>query len=200
MVDFNVKKLVNTYKNSNTFIIEINKIDVLIIDLGNYPTDELLNWLTTNNKNVVGLFLTHEHADHCYGVDLLKKKIDFNLYCSEKCNINMRNPKQNFSRYIEDFETFGIQSEAIIIKNDQILNFNGFEIVVMETPGHSPGGICLFAKNMVFTGDTLLNNVESPVSFPHSNKKEYQQSKNKIFNKINFETKIYPGHGEPFFL
>jgi len=200
MADFNVLKLVNSYKNSNTFIVEINESDVLIIDLGNYPADELLNWLIVNKKKLLGLFLTHEHADHCYGVDLLKSKIEFTLYCSEKCEINMRNPKQNLSRYIEDFETFGIQSEAVIIKNGQILNFNGFEIAIMETPGHSPGSICLFAENIAFTGDTLLNNVESPLNFPHSNKKEYQQSKKKIIKKLNSETKIYPGHGDSFFL
>lgn len=199
MADFNVVKLVSSYKNANTFVVEINEFDIIIVDLGNYPIDELLKWISVNNKNLLGLFLTHEHADHCYGVDLLKSKIEFTLYCSEKCDINMRDPKQNFSRYIEDFETFSIQSEAVVIKEGQTLNFNGFEILVMETPGHSPGSICLFAENIAFTGDSILNNIESPLSFPHSSKKEYQHSKINILKKLNFETKIYPGHGEPFF-
>ncbi len=199
MADCNVLKLVSSYKNANTFVVEINEFDILIVDLGNYPIDELLKFISENNKNLVGLFLTHEHADHCYGVDLLKSKIEFTLYCSEKCDINMRDPKQNFSRYIEDFESFGIQSEAVVIKEGQTLNFNGFELLIMETPGHSPGSICLFAENIAFTGDSILNNVESPLSFPHSSKKEYQQSKINILKKLNFETKIYPGHGEPFF-
>ncbi len=198
MAEFNVIQLVSSYKNANTFIIEINDADVIIIDLGNYPSDELANWLKTKNKNLIGLFLTHEHADHCYGVDALKRLIDFTLYCSEKCEVNMRNPKQNFSRYIEEFETFGVQSEATIITDGQILNFNGFEITIMETPGHSPGSICIVSDNIIFTGDTLLNGVESPLSFPHSNKKDYQESKKKIFRLLTNQFKIYPGHGEPF--
>lgn len=200
MADYNVLQLVSSYKNANTFIVEINKIDVIIIDLGNYPTDELLKWLVANNKKIVGLFLTHEHADHCYGVNLLKSKIEFTLYCSRKCEINMRNPKQNFSRYIEEFETFGIECEAVILRDKQILNFNGFEIVIMETPGHSPGSICLFFNNIAFTGDTILNDIESPLSFPHSNKIDYKKSISKIIEKLNSQTKIYPGHGEPFYL
>lgn len=199
MADCNVLQFVSSYKNANTFVVEINEFDILMVDLGNYPIDELLKWISENNKNLIGLFLTHEHADHCYGVDLLKSKIEFTLYCSEKCDINMRDPKQNFSRYIEDFESFGIQSEAVVIKEGQTLNFNGFEILIMETPGHSPGSICLFAENIAFTGDSILNNVESPLSFPHSSKTEYQQSKINILKKLNSETKIYPGHGEPFF-
>lgn len=198
MTKFNVLRFVSSYKNANTFIIEINEFDVLIIDLGNYPIEKLVEWLSFHNKNILGLILTHEHADHCYGVDALKSKIEFTLYCSEKCKINMRNPKQNFSRYIEDFETFGVQSEAVIVKDNQILNFNGLNLTVMETPGHSPGSICLFAENMVFTGDTILNNVESPLSFPHSNKLDYERSKTRIMEKLKPQIKIYPGHDEPF--
>lgn len=198
MTGFKVLRFVSSYKNANTFIIEINEFDVLIIDLGNYPIDKLVEWLTVHKKNVLGLILTHEHADHCYGVDALKSKVDFTLYCSEKCEINMRNPKQNFSRYIDDFDTFGVQTDAVIVKDNQVLNFNGFELTIFETPGHSPGSICLFAENMVFTGDTILNNVESPLSFPHSNKLDYKKSKKRIFEKLRSQTMIYPGHDEPF--
>ena len=143
--------------------------------------------------------MTHEHADHCYGVDELKSKVDFTLYCSKNCEINMRDPKQNFSRYIEEFETFGVTSTAKIIKDMEELDFNGFKLMVMETPGHSPGSICLFSADFVFTGDTILNNVNSPMSFPHSNKIDYKKSKDRILNKIHNTIKIYPGHGEPFF-
>lgn len=198
MSEFKVVQFVSSYKNANTFIVEINELDVVIIDLGNYPTESLIAWLDAHNKNILGLILTHEHADHCYGVDALKSKIEFTLYCSEKCEINMRDPKQNFSRYIEDFETFGVQSDAVIIKDNQVLNFNGFELTVMETPGHSPGSICLFSEGMVFTGDTILNNVESPLSFPHSNKLDYEKSKRKIIENLKPQTKIYPGHDKPF--
>lgn len=198
MSEFKIVQFVSSYKNANTFIIEINEFDVLIIDLGNYPTDKLRDWLTAHKKNVLALILTHEHADHCYGVDALKSQIDFTLYCSKKCEMNMRDPKQNFSRYIEDFETFGVQSEAVIIRDSQVLNFKGFELTILETPGHSPGSICLFSENIVFTGDTILNNVESPLSFPHSNKRDYDQSKLRIIEKLTPSTIIYPGHDEPF--
>lgn len=198
MASFNVIRFVSPYKNANTFIVEINEFDVLIIDVGNYPIDDLVTWLTVRNKNVLGVILTHEHADHCYGIDKLKSRIDFTLYCSEKCEVNMRDPKQNFSRYIEEFESFGVQSEAEIIKDCQVLSFQDFKCRVMETPGHSPGSICLFAENAVFTGDTILNNVKSPLSFPHSNKEDFINSKKKIEKALQPGVTIYPGHDEPF--
>lgn len=193
-----VLNFVNSYKKANTYIIELNELDILIIDLGNYPITKLVEWITLHKKNVRGLILTHEHADHCYGVDSLRSRIEFTLFCSEKCEVNMRNPIQNLSRYIEEFETFGVQTEATIIKEGQVINFDGFYITVMETPGHSPGSICLLANNIAFTGDTLLNGVESPLSFPHSDKKEYQISKNRLLDTLTPQIKIYPGHGVPF--
>lgn len=200
MGKFNVIQFVSPYKNANTFIVEINEEDVVIIDLGNYPVDTLVDWLYLKKKNILGLILTHEHADHCYGVDELKNKVGFTLFCSEKCEINMRDPKQNFSRYIEAFEAFGVQSDAVIVKENQELEFKGFRLTVVETPGHSPGSICLFSEDMVFTGDTILNNVKSPLSFPHSNKLDFNKSLEKMVYMLKPGMKIYPGHDEPFVL
>ena len=200
MATFNVIQLVSPYKKANTYIVEINSFDVFIIDLGNYPIIELVKWLKVNNKKLMGLFLTHEHSDHCYGVDHLKSELDFTLYCSKQCEINMRNPKQNLSRYIEEFKTFGVESEATIVEDGQVLNFHDFEITIIETPGHSPGGLCLIMNDIIFTGDTLLNNVKSPLCFPHSDKKDFQESEKKIIKYLTAKTRIYPGHGNPFYI
>lgn len=200
MKEYNVIRFINPYKSANTFVIEININDVIIIDFGNYPIKEFNDWITKNNKNILGLILTHEHADHCYGIDILKNQFHFPLYCSEKCEINMRNPKQNYSRYIEDFETFGVQSEAIVVKDGQIINFSGLKLTIMETPGHSQGSICLFAENdkFVFTGDTILNNKKSPLNFPHSDKLEYKKSLKKFISQVKSKSIIFPGHGDHF--
>lgn len=198
MKRFNVIQLVNPYKKTNTYIIELSNFEVFIVDLGNYPIVELVRWLKTNNKKLIGLFLTHEHSDHCYGIDFLKAELEFNLYCSKNCEINMRKPKQNFSRYIDELDTFSVESDAIVLSDGQILSLCGIEVKIIETPGHSPGSICLLMDNIIFTGDTLLNNIKTPLCFPHSSKKDFQKSKKKILKYLTTKTIIYPGHGEPF--
>ena len=200
MPDYKINQHINPYKNANTYVIDLNQNNIIIIDFGNLPLVEFCDWISKSKKNILGLILTHEHADHCYGIDALKACFNFPVYCSEKCAVNMRNPKKNYSRYIEDFETFGVNSDVVIIKDEEVLDFKGFEIIVMETPGHSQGSICLFAdcNKIVFTGDTILNNIKSPLSFPHSNKIDYQISFEKIIKKIKSNSIIFPGHGESF--
>ena len=72
------------------------------------------------------------------------------------------------------------------------------EFLFMETPGHSPGGACIFTSDAVFTGDTILNQMKAPLNFPHSNKKQYDISLIKIKKQLKPGMTIFPGHGEPF--
>ena len=193
-----VIQIINPYKKTNTYIVEVNNFEVVIIDLGNYPILELIRFLKNNNKTLIGLFLTHEHSDHCYGVDFLKAELEFTLYCSRNCEINMRNPKQNFSRYIEELEVFGVQAEATVVSDGQVLSFGDIQIKIIETPGHSPGSICLLINEMIFTGDTFLNNERTPSCFPHSSKKDLKKSEKKILKYLTRNTTIFPGHGDSF--
>lgn len=200
MEESKILQLVSPYKKANTYIIDVGNFKVVIIDLGNYSISELVKWLKNNNKTLIGLILTHEHSDHCYGVDNLRAELAFTLYCSKNCEINIRDPKQNLSRYIEEFEIFGVQTEATILSDGQTISFNDIEITIIETPGHSPGSICLLSDGVIFTGDTFLNNVKTPLCFPHSSKKKFQESEKKILKFLTTNTKIFPGHGEPFYL
>jgi glyoxylase-like metal-dependent hydrolase (beta-lactamase superfamily II) len=53
---------------------------------------------------------------------------------------------------------------------------------------------------MLFTGDTLLKNLKSVIILPDGDKNKLIKSLKNIQDETNVFTKIYPGHGEPFFL
>jgi glyoxylase-like metal-dependent hydrolase (beta-lactamase superfamily II) len=58
--------------------------------------------------------------------------------------------------------------------------------------------VCIFTKDAVFTGDTLLNNTKTPLTFPLSNRKYYTNSIQKIKTLLKPGMTIYPGHGVAF--
>jgi glyoxylase-like metal-dependent hydrolase (beta-lactamase superfamily II) len=190
-------RFINTYREANTYVVEVADGKVVIIDFGDYDLEDFCNWLKNNNKEIAAVFLTHEHSDHCSGLDALYERFQFTLYCSEKCEKNIRDKKQNFSYYI-DRTPFELTLPAAIVKEGETIRIGdrGFEII--ETPGHSPGGICIFTENAVFTGDTILNGTKTPLSFPHSSKKDYKESIQKILSLLEPGMMIYPGHHEPF--
>ncbi len=194
-----IDRLVNPYKESNTYLLPINKDNIVIIDVGNYPIKLINDYLKNNNKQLVAVFLTHEHSDHCSGINELAKYHEFDLYCSEACASNIENEKQNLSCYITAITPFKILQKKRKVYDGELIKLGDFIFEIMITPGHSPGGISIFVQDFVFTGDTILEKGKPYLAFPHSNKTDYLISINKLLNRIQNQT-ILPGHGDDFLM
>lgn len=193
-----VSVFINQYRKSNTFVIDTDDNQVVVVDPGGPDFKLLHQYLATNGKRVSAVLLSHEHADHCLGVQPLYDIASFDLYCSKSCAVNIRNSRHNFSFYSEDIPTFEITLPVIALDDNSKVNIHGLDIEAIETPGHSPGGMCFRIGNTVFTGDTLLNNISPPLTFPHSNKDLYKKSLKKLSYFVRPGMTIYPGHGESY--
>lgn len=193
-----IHQLVNHFRGANTFIIEVSEDSVVLVDPGDPDTAPLKKLLKEKQKKVAAVILTHEHFDHCGGLPHLSLNESFPVFCSASAAQNIENPKQNLSRYIESIEPFEVKAQTTIVRDGETKQLGNVSFTFFETPGHSPGGICIRAGTAIFTGDTLLNNTKTPLSFPHSNKKDYQASIEKLKRLIIPGMIIYPGHGQPF--
>jgi glyoxylase-like metal-dependent hydrolase (beta-lactamase superfamily II) len=192
-----IHRIINSFHNSNTYVIDLNENKVALIDPGDPDTSRLKNWLLDTNKTIAAVLLTHEHADHCAGVNPLIELYNFDLYCTSNCADNIKNSKQNLSFYMDSIQSFSIDTTVISVDNESI-SFLGVDFQFVNTPGHSPGSACIWFDNMLFSGDTLLNDNATPLGFPHSCRKEYSISMNKLVMRLKNNTMIFPGHGEPF--
>ena len=188
----------NLFFNSNTFIIENKHKKIIVIDPGNPDVKPLISLINKNKWSIEGVVLTHEHADHIAGLPGLFSFKKFPIYCSQITAINIGSSKNNFSKYIDEIKTFELDVPTQILCDNKFFTIEGMEFLFMETPGHSPGGACIFTSDAVFTGDTILNQIRVPLNFPHSNKMQYEISLIKIKNQIKSGMTIFPGHGEPF--
>jgi len=67
---------------------------------------------------------------------------------------------------------------------------------VIETPGHTPGGVCFYNGNqhLLFSGDTLFKGTIGNLSFPTSRPHLMWTSLSKLA-KLPAETRVFPGHG-----
>lgn len=183
---------------SNTYIIELANNKALIIDPGNPDINPVKDWLTQNNRQIESVILTHEHSDHCAGVNALYEWSPFELICTEATAKNIASNRQNFSYYIDKNNAFEINLPGRIVRDGDSIYWEAQRFDFFETPGHSPGGLCIKAGNTLFTGDTLLNQTKTPLCFPHSNKNDYHRSKEKLKNILIPGMTIYPGHGDAF--
>lgn len=195
-----IHQYINPHRLSNTYVLELAAGKVVLIDVGNFDTKPFSDWLQQEGKELTHVILTHEHADHCCGIDALAEAYSFELICTSKCEENIRNCRQNFSYYLEEIDTFEVKhSKVAIVKDYEVKNIAGQSFTFIETPGHSPGGMCVLLGDILFTGDTILNGVKSPLTFPHSSRKDYQYSMEKLKGNLKKGMTIYPGH-DRFFL
>ena len=71
----------------------------------------------------------------------------------------------------------------------------GFPGKVIHTPGHTPGGICLYAKPNLFTGDTVFVGGVGRTDFPGGSSEQLLSSINSRLLSLPADTVVWPGHG-----
>lgn len=156
----------NTF-GSHVYLIKLKNKNILIDTSSPQNVSCLLKDLKELNlepKDIDVVILTHNHWDHLGGL------IKFS-------NSKIYGNKKDFGKNLLD-------SKKINIK----------EIKIIETPGHSKGGICILYKDILFSGDTIFHrNTTGRTDLPGSSKKEMQESIRKL-SKIKFKT-LCPGHG-----
>jgi hydroxyacylglutathione hydrolase len=82
----------------------------------------------------------------------------------------------------------------LLSQDGQIIAVGNVELKVIHTPGHSPGGICLYTPGYVFTGDTLFVEAVGRTDLPGGSwQTMYNAIKTKLF-VLPDETKVMPGH------
>ena len=79
------------------------------------------------------------------------------------------------------------------------LEVGGIEIRFLHTPGHSPGGMCIYIpkENTLFSGDTLFQNSIGRTDFPGCSFKDLAKAIHEKLWTLPDETQVFPGHMGP---
>ena len=167
----------------------------LIIDPGMGP-EPLIEFLRENALEPVVTILTHGHADHIVGVQLLRDKYPQIQTAVHELDAEMlTNPAANLS--ILTGAQFSTAPAEILLTDAQTLEYADLTLNVLHTPGHTPGGICLHSPGnaLVFTDDTLFTESIGRTDFPGGNTDQLMASIATRLMTLPDETVIYPGHG-----
>lgn len=195
------------YINSNMYIICGNGLALAVDPV---DTEEVRRFLLEKNPQKITVLLTHEHFDHISGVNWIRENFETEVCCSQACAkriclasknlsdksdvIVMFNPGlQNNNLHIEPFEC----KADIVFEDRFLINWNGNNINIISTPGHSQGSVCIFFENkFVFTGDTLLE-YPTITRLPGGDKSIFfKETLPFLKSRIDPNATIFPGHGK----
>lgn len=189
-----IKEIVNSIFTSKTYILyKCGYSKAWLVDIGD--VEPVVAFLEGNGLTVEGVFLTHAHFDHIYGLpELVKRYPQCKVYVTEYAKEALASDKLNMSRYHETPITYEGDNIVIVHEGESMRLFNNEpSIEFYETPGHNPGCLTMVLGNMIFTGDAYIPGVGANTQLPHANKEQAQQSLERILKMAKGKT-IYSGH------
>ena len=82
----------------------------------------------------------------------------------------------------------------ILVKDGDHIEVGDVSLEVIHTPGHSPGGICLYGQGHIFTGDTLFVGAIGRTDLPGASYNQFMSSIKERLLSLPPETIVWPGH------
>jgi glyoxylase-like metal-dependent hydrolase (beta-lactamase superfamily II) len=169
--------------------------DCLIIDTG-LQAHELINFLQEHKLNPTAVVFTHGHADHITGVaDMRDSFPNIRVYI-HKLDAEMLTGLQSNLPPVSAGQ-FGTEPADFMLEQGSTIVQAGIKLDVFHTPGHTPGGICLYSKDegIVFVGDTLFAGSVGRTDLPGASFEQLLASITEKLLPLPDKTVVYPGHG-----
>ena len=158
------------------------------------PADEadmLLKEAASNKLTIKYIVNTHSHIDHVMGNREMVRRTGAKIILHEADAPGLRNTPRDI------MEMFGgVESPPadILVTDGQQIHVGDVALQVIHTPGHTPGGMCLYADGMVFTGDTLFVGSVGRTDFPGGSYPELERSIRTRLYSLPGDTMVLPGH------
>lgn len=176
----------------NTYVVVgPSKRRAMIIDPG-VDSEPVLDEVRARDLTVTLLVNTHGHLDHVAANAYFKRATGAPLAIHAADLPLLRNVSLQAALYgltVEDSP-----EPDLLLEEGVPLAFDGEELAVLHTPGHTPGGVCVRRGGQLLVGDTLFRGSVGRTDLPGGNWDELVRSiRTKIF-ALPDDVHCYPGH------
>lgn len=183
----------------HTYLLSDETGECAIVDPGNYFANEdefLCDYITQKGYKPVALWFTHLHLDHTFGSAFVAEKYGLE-------GVAHKDDLPQLELTPKAAALFGIELNRLPIDithfydDDSIVTFGKSSMRVLHVPGHSAGGVALYAEadGFCLSGDSLFNGGIGRTDMVGGDSQLLLQSLRDKLLSLPRATKIYPGHG-----
>ena len=196
-----LKQIENIPISSNCFVLFDKAVgnNCIVVDPGSEDNSNLYQYFGQEELLPEYIILTHEHFDHCWGVNGLREVYpNVKLVCSQICSEVIQDKKKNYSVFHQQ-PGFDLKPADIVLEDmSWMVNWNGYQIRFVPAQGHSAASIMFFIDKFVFTGDTLIKDIKTVTKLKTASKEKLKDSLLMLEKEKGKNLIVCPGHGETF--
>ena len=164
----------------------------ILIDPG-LESEGIYDVILQERLHLAAIVNTHGHFEHVCGNAFFKTKTGAPILL-HKDDVGLMQQAAQQALYF-GFRVPNLPVPDRLLTDGEEVVVGGSCLRVLHTPGHTPGGICLYGNGVVFVGDLLFAGSVGRTDLPGGS---YDLLLNSIRNKLLSlpdETVVYPGHG-----
>ncbi len=189
--------LFNAFEQRCTLIWD-EDLNCAIFDPGFSNSKEkagFFSFIKSKDLKVKGIFLTHAHFDHVFGLKETQEEFKAPIYMHPADKVIIENNKffcQAFGLNIPE-----APKETTDVKEGDVIEIGKMKFEAIHTPGHTPGGICWLERDekILISGDTLF---AGSIGRTDNQWGDYDALISGILEKLMIldgDIKVIPGHG-----
>jgi len=186
-------RVVSLFDSNCHIIRQENRTDVLLVDPGDNAPD-IIAFLREHNFSVAVYLLTHGHVDHVSGLAEMVATMPAPVA------MHPRDARWAFTRRgaMPPYYDAPKPPPSIdrMLAEGQEWSDAGLTYTIIETPGHSPGGVAFYfaGENILVSGDSLFRGSIGRSNLPGANPSDLVASLKKLM-ALRDSTVVYSGHG-----
>jgi glyoxylase-like metal-dependent hydrolase (beta-lactamase superfamily II) len=178
-IDMKLKAISVGYLGTNCYFLASDAKNCAVIDPGAQP-EKLLDYISGEKLVPKYVLITHGHHDHTGAVERLVSEFPEARLLIGKNDLEMLKG--------------GCKSLAGTVSDSDKLELDELVIEVLETPGHTRGGVCYLCEGQMFSGDTLFDGDVGRCDLAGGDYSVMKKSLRKLC-ALEGDYRVYPGHG-----
>ncbi len=191
-----IERLVINELYTNTYVVGEPGGAVMILDPGDEEMTEVIEFVREHDLRVVSIVNSHAHYDHVLGNERMRDLYGVPLYLHERdVETLLQLPHITKSLFGSSVPS---RAPDRYLRDGDVLEVGSYRFRVLETPGHTPGCVCLYEEreDVLFTGDTLFAGTIGRTDLPGGDIEQLMQSLQYKIWPLPDRVAIYPGHEE----
>jgi glyoxylase-like metal-dependent hydrolase (beta-lactamase superfamily II) len=164
----------------------------IVIDPGG-DDEKVLDMIAREKIDLEYIVNTHGHPDHVCGNGRIQKETGAPIVMHEEDIAFFARPDM-----VNYFSMLGLPASPPpdkSVKDGDTLKVGNLSFSIIHTPGHTPGGMCLYSAPHLFCGDTLFVGAIGRTDFPGGDMAQFMRSIKERLLTLPSDTIVWPGHG-----